>query len=89
MNIDLKEIKPYLIDYVNDITEPSEHGGKNQYICPFCGSGTGVHKSGAFTLYPDTNSYHCFACNADGDIFTLYGEMNHIEDFKIIVNERT
>lgn len=87
MNIDLKEIKPYLIDYVNDITEPSEHGGKNQYICPFCGSGTGVHKSGAFTLYPDTNSYHCFACNADGDIFTLYGEMNHIEDFKIIVNE--
>jgi len=39
------------------------------------------------TLYLDTNSYHCFTCDANGDIFNLYGEVNHINDFKIIANE--
>lgn len=87
MSIDLQEIKPYLIDYVNEITEPSRNGGKNQYICPLCNSGTGSHQSGAFTVYPDTNSYHCFACDANGDIFTLYGEINNIADFKTIADE--
>ena len=32
-------IKPFLPDYVQEITKKS--GGKNQYICPFCNSGTG------------------------------------------------
>jgi len=83
----IEKIKPYLLDYVNEITEPSRNGGKNQYICPLCNSGTGSHHSGAFTVYPDTNSYHCFACDANGDIFNLYGEVNHISDFKAIVDE--
>lgn len=87
MSIDLQEIKPYLLDYVNEITKPSRNGSKNQYICPLCKSGTGSHQSGAFTVYPDTNSYHCFACDANGDIFTLYGEMNNITDFKTIADE--
>ena len=87
MSIDLQEIKPYLLEYVNEITEPSRNGSTNQYICPLCNSGTGSHQSGAFTVYPDTNSYHCFACDANGDIFTLYGEMNNITDFKTIANE--
>lgn len=87
MSIDLQEIKPYLLEYVNEITELSRNGSTNQYICPLCNSGTGSHQSGAFTVYPDTNSYHCFACDANGDIFTLYGEMNNITDFKTIANE--
>lgn len=76
-----------MLDYVNEITEPSRNGGKNQYICPLCNSGTGSHHSGAFTVYPDTNSYHCFACDANGDIFNLYGEVNRIIDFKTIADE--
>ncbi len=83
----ITKIKPYLLDYVLEITEPSRNGGKNHYICPLCNSGTGSHRSGAFTVYPDTNSYHCFACDANGDIFNLYGEVNHISDFKTIANE--
>ncbi|MDE6502088.1 MAG: toprim domain-containing protein [Ruminococcus sp.] len=47
-----------------------------------CNSGTGSHHSGAFTFYPETDSFHCFACGANGDIFTLYGNLNGI-------NERT
>ena len=80
MSIDLQDIKPFLLEYVNEITEPSKNGGKNQYICPLCGSGTGSHHSGAFTVYPDTSSYHCFACDANGDIFTLYGSLNGLDE---------
>lgn len=87
MNNLIEKIKPYLLDYVNEITEQSKNSGKNQYICPLCGSGTGSHRSGAFTVYPDTNSYHCFACNANGDIFNLFGEMNNISDFGTISRE--
>jgi predicted P-loop ATPase len=87
MNETTEKLKPFLIDYVQEITEPSRNGGKNQYICPLCSSGKGSHHSGAFTVYPDTNSYHCFACNANGDIFTLYGEMNNITDFKTIADK--
>jgi len=87
MNETIEKLKPFLLDYVQEITTKSIHGGNNQYICPLCNSGTGSHHSGAFTVYTDTNSYHCFACNANGDIFNLYGEVNHISDFTIIANE--
>lgn len=87
MNDLIEKIKPFLIDYVQEITEPSRNSGKNQYICPLCNSGTGSHHSGAFTVYPDTNSYHCFACGANGDIFNLYEEVNHISDFTTIADE--
>ncbi|MDE6670956.1 MAG: hypothetical protein K2J36_09225 [Ruminococcus sp.] len=36
---------------------------------PLCSSGTDSHRSGAFTVYPDTNRYFCFSCEAKGDIF--------------------
>lgn len=87
MNETIERLKPFLLDYVQEITELSRNGSRNQYICPLCNSGKGSHRSGAFTVYPDTNSYHCFACDANGDIFNLYGEVNHISDFKAIVNE--
>ncbi|MDE6833313.1 MAG: toprim domain-containing protein, partial [Ruminococcus sp.] len=87
MNDTIETLKPFLLDYVKEITEPSGNGSKNQYICPLCGSGTGSHRSGAFTVYPDTYSYYCFSCNAHGDIFNLYGKMNNISDFPTISKE--
>lgn len=78
------QIKQHLLDYVTEITEPSRNGSKNQYICPLCKSGTGSHRSGAFTVYPDSNTYNCFACGENGDIFKLYGKINNISDFKTI-----
>ena len=70
-----EEIKQFLPDYIREVTEESK--GK-QYICPLCGSGTGLHRSGAFTLNPSTNytTWTCFACGEHGDIFTLYQKMN-------------
>lgn len=45
-----------------------------QYVCPYpdCGSGTGQHGTGALTIYPDTNTWHCFACGRHGDVIDLY-----------------
>lgn len=31
------------------------------YCCPFCGSGTRTHKTGAVKYYPETNTVCCFA----------------------------
>lgn len=80
-----EKIKTFLPEYVQEITKKSV--GKNQYICPFCNSGTGNNHSGAFTVYPDSNTYFCFACQQSGDIFSLYGAMNNISDFKNVLNE--
>ena len=82
---DNSEIKRHLIDYVEEITTKSK--GRNQYICPLCGSGNGNNHTGAFTVYPKTNSYYCFSCQANGDIFTLYGAVNNISDFKTVQKE--
>lgn len=71
------ELKKYLIDYVNEITTKSK--GHNQYICPICGSGNGSNHTGAFTVYPETDTYYCFSCQASGDIFNLYAEINHLD----------
>ena len=82
------ELKKYLINYVNEITAKSS--GKNQYICPICGSGTGKNATGAFTFYPKTDSYYCFSCQASGDIFNLYAKINHLDiktDFQQIKTE--
>ena len=84
---DLKEqLKSFLMEYVKEIT-PQSKTNQNQFVCPFCGSGLGTHQTGAFTVYPETNSYHCFACGVSGDIFNLYGEINKINDFKTILAE--
>ena len=85
MNEIKEKIKAFLPEYVQEITKKS--AGKNQYICPFCHSGTGANHSGAFTVYPESNTFFCFACQKSGDIFSLYGEMNGISDFKEILNE--
>lgn len=48
---------------------------KGNYICPFCGSGTGPNKSGAVEYYENTNSCFCFSCKKRFDVIDL--EMNN------------
>ena len=67
MNLD--DLKPYLREYVERITEKSRNQ-RDQYVCPFCGSGTGKHRTGAFTVFPD-HHFKCFSCGETGDIFDL------------------
>lgn len=46
-----------------DYLEPSKSGN---YVCPFCDSGTGPHRTGALRYYPNTNRVTCFKCGSRG-----------------------
>ena len=70
-----------LEEYLGRITERKG----DRYICPVCGSGTGVNKTPAGKLNDDY-TYHCFSCGFHGDIFSLVGKveniMGHADIFK-------
>lgn len=48
------------------------------FVCPCCGSGTGPHKTPAFTITGD--HWHCYSCDNGGDIFDLCGVLNGTDD---------
>lgn len=43
------------------------------YCCPFCGSGTGSHGTGALKVY-DSNTWTCHRCKKSGDVIDLIQE---------------
>ena len=53
-------------------------GGK--YVCPACGSGTGPHRTPAFSLEPNGLKWHCFACGQGGDLCDLVGIVAGTDD---------
>ena len=71
-----EQLKEQLRAYVESITHKSK--GANMYVCPLCGSGTGSHSTGAFSI--KGTSWKCFSCNKGGDIFDLIGEYEGIAD---------
>ena len=83
MNFDRakEEIKARLPEYAEAVLTRSK--GKNQYNCPFCGSGTGAKGTGALTIYPETSRYKCFSCGANGDIFDLAAQVEWLETGKV------
>lgn len=72
-----EQLKGQLRAYVEGITKKSK--GANMYVCPLCGSGTGNHSTGAFSI-KDGTSWKCFSCNEGGDIFDLIGKYEGIAD---------
>ena len=44
-------------------------------FCPFHAN----TRTPAFTVYPDTQSYHCFGCKASGDVFTFLMQRQGLE----------
>ena len=72
-----EQLKGQLRAYVESITKKSK--GANMYVCPLCGSGTGSHSTGAFSI-KDGTSWKCFSCNEGGDIFDLIGKYEGITD---------
>lgn len=72
-----EQLKSNLTNYVESITKKSK--GKNMYVCPLCNSGTKHNQTGAFSIIG--NSWKCFSCNAQGDIFDLYGAINSTSDY--------
>lgn len=72
-----EQLKEQLKPYVESITHKSK--GANMYVCPLCGSGTGSHSTGAFSI--KGTSWKCFSCNEGGDIFDLIGKHEGITDY--------
>lgn len=79
------ELQQQLENYLNTITKKSK--GKNQYICPICGSGTGQHHTGALYYKIDNKEVPrctCFSCGQlqNSDIFEAIGKIENIPTFK-------
>lgn len=76
-------MKSGLTSYVQSITQADQRAGHNMYKCPLCGSGSngGRNSDGAFSITKDGKTWRCFSCNRGGDIFTLIGLHEGLEDF--------
>lgn len=74
-----ENIRARLKEYAEWATLKSSRAGTNMYICPICGSGSGSHGTGAFSI--TGNKWKCFSCGKGGDIFDLIGELNHTADY--------
>lgn len=72
------EYKSFLIDYLERITETSPKAGRNMYICPFCGSGTGKDKTGALGVFDNGQKWKCQACHRGGDTVDLIAQYESI-----------
>lgn len=55
-----------------------EQRGRDTYVCPICGSGSGPHKTAAFHL--QGSRWKCFSCENGGDIYDLEGILAGTED---------
>ena len=77
MQRELAALKPYLKDLVNQSTQKSRGG---EYVCPFCGSGTGPNHSGALGMYHKDSgpAWKCHACGRGGDVFDFYRELHGV-----------
>ena len=83
------ELRSRLGEYISLITKPSRSGGRNMFICPICGSGSGgLNSDGA--LHVDGDQWYCHSASHDsgGDIFELYAQLHDLStktDFPKIV----
>ena len=66
-----------IVDVVNRYCELRKAGRTFKALCPFHDE-----KTPSFTVYPDTQSWHCFgACNTGGDVLSFIERMENT-DFK-------
>ena len=73
-----EELKAYLPQYVEQITYKTKGG---LYKCPVCPSGTGKHRTGAFSIFDNGKAWQCMSCKAAGDIFKLIELYEHKPNF--------
>ena len=76
----VEAIKQYLPDYANEHLKHSK--SKNQFVCVFCGSGSGANSTGAFTVY--RTNFYCFSCHQHGDIFDLAEKVEYISKHSVV-----
>lgn len=62
-----------IVEVASQYTTLKRRGSKHVGLCPFH-----AEKSPSFTVDEDKQLYHCFGCNAGGDIFTLVMEKEQL-----------
>lgn len=60
----------FIREHLKDELIP-DRNQRGKYLCPLCGSGTGAHKTAAFSIDHDGIHGKCFACGFYGDVFDL------------------
>lgn len=66
-----------IVDVVSDYVELKRSGKNYKGLCPFH-----QEKTPSFTVNPANQFYHCFGCNAGGDVFNFLMEIEHITFFE-------
>lgn len=75
----IKDLNPYLLPYIESITQASPKDGKGKFVCPLCGSGSGGGTAAfSYWVNPANNraEWSCFSCGERGDILDLYQAVN-------------
>ncbi|MGN0557940.1 MAG: CHC2 zinc finger domain-containing protein [Acutalibacteraceae bacterium] len=79
---EINEIKSKndIVSYISSKQELFKRGKNYHGKCPVCG------KLESFVVYPETNSFYCFACSLGGDIITYVMKTKKV-DYKAAVSE--
>lgn len=67
-----------IVNYISSKQELFKRGKNYHGKCPVCG------KLESFVVYPETNSFYCFACSLGGDIITYVMKTKNV-DYKAAV----
>jgi DNA primase len=65
-NVDLIKERVDIVDLVGSRVQLRRSGRSFKGLCPFH-----QEKTPSFHVYPDSQSYHCFGCGKNGDIFSF------------------
>ena len=79
---DVKKAKEYQIENLYN-KELKKTGKTLMGLCPFHQEDTP-----SFHIYPETNTWYCFACGEGGDVISFYMKLHDV-DFQIAVAELT
>lgn len=81
--MDREQAKQEIKQRFADILQPARIvNGKQSYVCPLCGNGTGQDADGLLIIpNGDGTTLKCFKCSESGDIFHFYMQ-KHGCDFK-------
>lgn len=75
INFDKEFLRTYEPDF---LPESGTVSGKQTYVCPECGNGSGNNKTGIIR-YGNENRYKCFSCDGNFDIIDLAMKENNME----------
>ena len=69
-----------LVDLVSEVTKVKKSGRSVMAVCPFH-----QEKTPSFNVVPAKGIYHCFGCNAGGDVFSFLMKLEGVSFFEAVL----